>query len=98
MREGAFEFYPAAPDIRQPGLHRNRGIGRDFHRRFVDYGIPDPDFPGHDCALGLFPAREEPSLDEKEIEPGVFRFFTHSKRRTPDPDLSETFCSDPLTT
>ena len=94
MREGAFEFYPAAPDIRQTGLHRNRGIGRDFHRRFVDYGISDPDFPGHDCALGLFPAREEPSLHEKEVEPGVFCFFSHSKRCARAADVPEPFYSD----
>ena len=73
MAESTFQFHPSPTDIRRWGADRSVGIRGHLDRRFVDNGVPYSYFAGHDRALGLFPACEEPLLNEKGVEPRSFR-------------------------
>ena len=74
----AFEFRAAPADV---GRTRLKRYGRSWLHHdggFADDLIADSYFAGHDCALRLLAAREEPLLHEEEIQTRPFWFRHHA--------------------
>ena len=70
----------AAADKGRRSAHRNHGAGCHIHGRLVHDCVPHPHLSGHDRALRLFAAREEPVIHQEHVQPSFLWFFSHFRR------------------